>query len=452
MKLPLTLLVLVLAGYGFAHIDDTDALFYQHLAENILHDGSPFWLRWTPTQLTDFHDHLPPPVWLVATWLWVGGPVCARLMSAAMVVVTWWLMVRLATRFGYERAATLGLCLVPLSEYYMRVQTVARIDQPFLLAWVAAIALVDVAAPAALCASALATGVALLLRPPLALALFVLVPAVVLARRSLQRADITRLIAWGALAAACPLGLALAAHLAGHDNLWPAYWHAQVLASLSGARTDGDGSHLAVLNGLLHTFWPGLALLVPALFLVARDKLWRDRFVAFLLLWTVAVLGGLSLGKRHLPYHAWIAYPPLLLLCGLFAERVLARVPTKLQQQLAWALVGCAGVFAVTFPLLNRRSQCDTDRVAPLIAALPNSCAVIDVLAASPHWNAANTVVDHLDRDVAFITPQTQLSPAPCAQVVMAPKTVAAPAGARALLLGKRFSFYVLDAAQTQQK
>jgi len=316
---------------------------------------------------------------------------------------------------------------------------------------VAAIALIDVASPAALLASGAAAGVALVLRPPLALALFVLVPAVVIARRAPERRDIARGLAWLALAGTPLLALAYAAHLAGHDNLFSEYWHAQVLASLTGTRSDGDGSHWAVLNGMMRTFWPALPLLVAALYFVVTRQLWRQRFVSFLLLWTVAVLGGLSLGKRHLPYHAWVAYPAMLLLCGLALEHLASqkRVAAHLAK-LRWlgpSLVVVGIAFTVAFPVLNRRSLCDTERAAPLIAALPNACAAIAVLSETgPYWNAANTVVDHLGRDVVFVTPQSLLAQPHCVQVVVAPKALAVWPGARPLLLGKRVSFYALDA------
>lgn len=444
---PFVALALVLLGFGLAHTHDTDSLLYRQMARNVLASGDLWTLRWTDTQLLDFHDHLPPPIWLVAaTENWLGA-VGSSFAYAAMVFATWLVFFLWARRRLGERTVWLGIWVLAASEYYLRVQPLPRIDQPFLFLFVLSVVLAGAGRPAEFVGAGLAAGAAALFRPPIALALFALVPLSVLAHRRAAkerawkgRADFTGLVVFLAAAGLLPCALWLASRAAGHADLWQRYLLGQVWDSLTGARDDGNPSHWAPWVGLARTFWPGLPLALAGLWATFRS---REPWPLFGLVWALCIPVGLSLGRRHLPYHAWAAYPGLILLAGSGAELLVAKLPERLRRLGPWLGLSAALAFAIAFPFVRGPSRCDLLRAKPLLASARGLCSRAFVVAqGGPYWKVGHAVVDHLGFDVVFAKPDDPAGEAGCDRLVVQPVGLSPPPDSTALLLGNELSLF----------
>lgn len=450
---PLVALALVLSGYLFGHVDDVDALLYGVMADNIVASGEPFHLRWTPTQLTSFHDHLPVPIWLLALSRSFLGVMGTRVLYTAFIVLTWWLVLRLARRHGLGREAWSGLWLIPATESFLATITAPRIEQPLLLLFMLSLWLADSASPVRTLLSALSAGLVLLLRMPMGLALMALVPALLAVQRlregrSLGWRDAARALAFAVTVLLLPLAFHLADVLWGAGQAWPGYLKAQVFASLTGARADGRPSHLAPVLSLISRFWPGLPFLVLGGVLAVRQRVAREPFVAFLFLWAAVIIGGLSLGRRHIPHHSWPAWPTLILLAGIGLVWLRDRGGERLarwSRPAQGALFAGAGAFAVWAAVVHAPSRCDVLQASQRLR-LQEYCPRVAVASrdANPNWWVGNKVVEHLGRDILFFGPTDGPEPGACPQLIAAPASIAPGEGWRLLQEGRDVRFYVL--------
>ncbi|MFM2152828.1 MAG: hypothetical protein RL199_1263 [Pseudomonadota bacterium] len=425
---PLAFLALMLVGYGLAHVDDGDALLYRRFAEHLLEGGDAFRLWWTQTNLVDFHDHLPPPFWLLSGLQRLVGEAGLGPVHLAMTLGTWWLVWRMARRAGESETMRAGLWLLPFTDAYMRVQGEPRLDQPFLLMIVFAVAGAGLSFAPGVVVSALAFGAALLWRPPFALALLVVLPAARWALTGRLRGALGFVAVAAALGALAPLGLHVAAVRAGHPDLWQRYFTGQVLASLTGTRSDGGSSHLAPLMGLWRTFWPALPFALAGVWRFVRRASERTPWAWMNVVWAASVVVGLSLGRRHLPSHTWMAYPALFFFGGrgLFSfttwlEAFQPGVPRVLPR----VVLATGVVFAVAFPLASGRGRCDVLAAGARLSQSPwrerTLCPRVAVLGGEkPEWMLAQTVVDHWRLDVDLVEP-SGLVPSPgCWRLVAA--------------------------------
>lgn len=80
----LCVMMMVLLGYLFAHVDDGDGLLYLHMAKNMIQSQNPWLLFWSLKEHQGFYDHLPCIVWPIAAWLMIGGTPFVFAMYTAM--------------------------------------------------------------------------------------------------------------------------------------------------------------------------------------------------------------------------------------------------------------------------------------------------------------------------------------------------------------------------------
>jgi hypothetical protein len=126
----------------------------------------------------------------------------------------------------------------------------------------------------------------------------------------------------GALAAAAPLGLFLAADRRWlHAGWWEGYLLHQVIASAEGLRPDGRFGLLAPLPLIAGRFWPGLPLVALGIVLAFR----RDREARLLCSFCALMLAELCLPARKVWNHELVAYPGLALLAAAGARPLCAR-------------------------------------------------------------------------------------------------------------------------------
>jgi hypothetical protein len=449
---PLRVIAIVLVAYLFADIDDLDSELYARIAQNVATSGNLWHLSWTPNVLSDFHDHLPPLFWLLALLQRLLGSLGTRIAFGCMVLGTWIAFHKLATRAGMEGPARKGLWLVPLTEAYFSAQTWPRLDQPYLLLFILALLWASDGRGWRVVASALCVGGAMLLRPPMALSLFLLVPASALAHRSWQpgrlveRADGPRLLLFVFSALLPPLSLHLADLAWGPGDTWAQYLHNQVLTSLTGARQDGAPSHLAPLRFLTTRFWPGFPFAALGLALFFRQRALRNsRFLWLCALWVAAIIGGLSLGKRHVGHHIWSAYPPLFLFAGLGLSQLSnwLRLGPAREQRAATAMAATCGTLALFLPRIYKPSE-------PFLAARAISrqeeriCPTIKITTPSLAWRLTIPIAHHFQSDVAFVSMDEVQSRRDCLQVAAAAPRAEVPTNWRLLHRSGQVSFFAV--------
>jgi hypothetical protein len=337
-----------------------------------------------------------------------------------MTFATWTLVWRMALRTDEGATMRAGLWLLPFTDAYMRVQGEPRLDQPFLLMIVGAVAGTGLPFVPGVLASAMAFGGALLWRPPFALALLVVLPVARWAMTGKARSGLGFVSVVAFLGVLAPLGLHLAAVRAGHPDLWTRYLTGQVMASLTGSRSDGGSSHLAPLMGLARTFWPALPFAVFGVWRFVRRAAERTPWAWVNTVWAVSVVAGLSLGRRHLPSHTWMAYPALFFFAGRGLLALAAALEKRRPTAFRWlprAILVTATVFAVVFPLRNGRGRCDVLTAGARLSESPwherTLCPRVAVLGGEkPEWMLAQTVVEHWRRDVDLVESRT-LTPLP---------------------------------------
>jgi len=351
----------LLAAPWAGHIDDTDAQLYQVLARNMAAARS--WLEpgLPPGSSSPFREHLPFGLWpSVATVRLVGERVLP-LAGAAFSLLTVLVVLTLAPGAGGLAAAL----VLAATETFFLYGGRPRLDPPLILFATLAAVLVLRPRPHWVLAT-VAASLGALVKGPFGIAPFA---CAVVARAISERSTRTFLLgAAGTLLALAPA--ALFVWLA--DPSWrDRYLHAQVLASATGARSDGSTAWWAALASVGGRFWPGL----PFALLAAFRR--RDRTLA---LTCALLLVALSLPVRKVWNHELVAYPLLALLAGEWLAPHVQRwsrfLPVLAAVALAFAASGL-GSRLLPPPCVASREFAEM---------LPEAGTRVLVVSASPEW------------------------------------------------------------------
>jgi 4-amino-4-deoxy-L-arabinose transferase-like glycosyltransferase len=315
----------LLAAPWRGHIDDIDAQLYLVVARNLARDHAWLNLRFLPRYLPQFREHLPFGFWPAAAAIrligeWSVAPLYALFTLGAIVASA-----RIARGIGGDRAALAAIILLGTCESIWQYGGRLLLDPPlmFFATAAAAAALTD-----SWIAAALLGSLAVLIKGPFGLLSLV---CVALARRRIPGAV-------AVLAACIPLAVFL---LIDPGSSWRSgYLHPQLLASATGARSDGRTEWWFLLYVVVGRFWPGLPFAVLGLWQARREARFRPLAIACLLM---AVF--LCLPPRKWGNHAYVAFPLLAALAGAAAGPFLERIRPQLiaativaAAALAWAL------------------------------------------------------------------------------------------------------------------
>ena len=249
----------LLAATGRGHVDDLDAQTYRVIVRHLIDDRAWLTPRFLPGYWPAFREHLPFAFWPAALAARLGGLPAAEALHLCCSLGTVALLLWAGARaFGGSAGVAAGL-LLALTESFWRYGGRLLLEPPLLLL-------------------ATAAALPLLLAPPrrrdwaLAILLGAFACAVKgpfglapLACAGAGRALATRsprtfaLAALATAAAALPVAAFLVVDLAVlRLGWWDGYLRQQLLASATGARTDGAGGFWFVPRVVLDRFWPGL--------------------------------------------------------------------------------------------------------------------------------------------------------------------------------------------------
>jgi 4-amino-4-deoxy-L-arabinose transferase-like glycosyltransferase len=351
----------LLAAPWAGHIDDTDAQLYQVLARNMAAARS--WLEpgLPPGSSSPFREHLPFGLWPSVATVRLVGERALPLAGAAFSLLTVLVVLTLAPGAGGLAAAL----VLAATETFFLYGGRPRLDPPLILFATLAAVLVLRPRPHWVLAT-VAASLGALVKGPFGIAPFA---CAVVARAISERSTRTFLLgAAGTLLALAPA--ALFVWLA--DPSWrDRYLHAQVLASATGARSDGSTAWWAALASVGGRFWPGL----PFALLAAFRR--RDRTLA---LTCALLLVALSLPVRKVWNHELVAYPLLALLAGEWLAPHVQRwsrfLPVLAAVALAFAASGL-GSRLLPPPCVASREFAEM---------LPEAGTRVLVVSASPEW------------------------------------------------------------------
>jgi len=364
--LTLAIFVVLMGATWGRHTDVGDAQVYQVIARHMLEDHSWIALRYLPAVHREFYEHLPFGLWPLAATMKLAGewaliPLCA-LLSLGSVVVTGIAARRLAGKW----AGLVAMLVLGTTESFFTQASYPTLD-PMLIFLATAAAVIAMAGPARgrdwLWAGLLAAGAAAVKGP------FGLLP---LCGAAFGRAVVDR--SWRVLlsgALTCVLAaVPVAAFLALRSDWWEGYGVHQVLASITGARMDGDPRPLFVLRVIVGRFWPWLPLLIPAVILAlgrpARAARWlageegnsARRACQLALVASAVVIAGVSIPQRKIWHHAWVVYPLLAIACGAGAAPTLTAffsTPLKIRKAVFGLTAILAASIVAVFAGLERR-------------------------------------------------------------------------------------------------
>jgi 4-amino-4-deoxy-L-arabinose transferase-like glycosyltransferase len=306
----LALCAALLAAPLWGHIDDIDAQLYQVVARNLTRDRAWFDLRFLPGYLPQFREHLPFGFWPGAAVIrifgeWAIGPAYALLTLGAIAVSA-----RMAGRLRGANAALATLVLLGTCESIWHYGGRLLLDPPLML-------FATAAAGAALAdrwiAAGLLGGIAVLIKGP-----FGILPLVCVALARKRAAGAAAVIA-----ACLPLAIFL---LVDPGDSWRSgYLHGQLLASASGARTEGHTEWWFLPAVIAGRFWPGLPFLLFGFWQARRDERLRPLAMA-----CAFALLLLCLPPRKWGNHAYVVFPLLGALAGAAAGPLLETLRPRL--------------------------------------------------------------------------------------------------------------------------
>lgn len=310
------------------HVDVSDASLYRVLARHLADDGSWTALRYLPTAYPRFFEHLPFGLWPMVVVIRLSGESALPLLQLGLSLGTVWLVGRAASNLAGRWAGLGAMTTLALTQNFFFISSLTLLDVPLLLS--AAVVLValtrerlDGVSLGLLFAGTL-LGVAT--KGPFGLmtpGAFVLARAVV--DRSLRAFVLPSVVM---LAAMLPV---VAFVFTSHEWL-EFYGRGQVLASVTGARADGDGGRSFAVQKLLEMFWPGLAflpLLVPGVRRRLEPGAGDSRAVKLVALASLVLVVGLSLPARKVAHHVFVAFPLLALTSGVALRPLLERVVAR---------------------------------------------------------------------------------------------------------------------------
>lgn len=344
--------VLALAGalpFALVHVDDIDAATYTVIARHLTQGDALMAPRYLPDLFPAFREHPPLFLWVQAAVIRLFSEGALPWLGLACGVATVLTAFTVGRRLAGGRAALLGAFVLASTEQFFRYQARARLDPPLVLCYTASVALLLAARGRTrwLLAGGLAAGLGALVKGPPALGAPVSAALALVAlgrARELRSGRTWLLVAAGALAPAALFFGYDAAALGG--SWWRGYVQGQVLASATGARLDGNPSHLGPLRYVAGGFWPGLPFALFALWQAARGRpAARARWG--LLAWAAVVLGAFSAVGRTYWWYVVPAYVPLALLAGSGADELVGRLGRRARAvEPALAALGAAALVA----------------------------------------------------------------------------------------------------------
>ncbi|OJH42447.1 hypothetical protein BON30_04435 [Cystobacter ferrugineus] len=312
----------------WTHTDLGDSQLYQVISRHMVEDGSWLAPRYVPDVHPRFFEHLPFGFWPFALVIRLFGEPALFPLCVAFSLGTLLLTSNVARRTAGTWAGVSAMLALSIPDGFF-----TRAGQPFLepllllLATGSAIPLLlGVPRPRDWLWSGVLAALACAVKGP-----FGLLP---LAGAAVARAFVERsfrVLVIGTLvgiAATVPTVL----FLVTHPDWWEGYVRHQVLASASGARTDGQLAWYIPFRTVLSRFWPGLPLLMAGGVLAlgrparafrallpegTRDEEGVRRTARVLLLASLFVLTALCIPGRKVWNHSLVAFPLLAMLVGV---------------------------------------------------------------------------------------------------------------------------------------
>lgn len=369
-----------LALEASAHRDDTDASLYTVVARNLAADGTWTALRYTENVHPQYREHLPFGLWPSAVVVRTLGERALPWLSAAWTLGAIALLMKLGRRLFTPTIGVLAGFVLTTTHQFIVAGALHRLDPPLLFFSLLSVLPLLTAPPSArsFALSAAASAIAVAIKGPFGLVL----PAAATVARALTERRASWLVFGAAtgLVALVPAGLFLAT--AG-DDWWTGYVQAQLLASASGARSDGTGNPLFPWVAIGAHFWPWLVALPLAL--RPKHEPWRRA-----LLWVLVAVVVLMLPGRKLSHHVLLVFPGLSLLVAvaLPVERLSARAA-----RLAMGLIAVAALAAVAFVPQGRAVSCSD--FGAVLAQQPSGTRVLVVSSGSP-WREVGVLAAEL--------------------------------------------------------
>lgn len=398
---PLAWAVLVFLGLTtstwWTHTDLGDSQLYQVIARHMVEDDSWLTLRYLPDVYPRFFEHLPFGFWPFALTIRLLGEPALRPLCAAFSLGTLLLTGLVARRAAGTWAAVTAMLALSLPDGFF-----IRAGQPFLepllllLATGSAVPLL-LGPPRArdwLVCGLLATAACAVKGP------FGLVPfaGATVARALVERSGKVLLLGTlVGLASTLPTVL----FLVFHTEWWEGYVRHQVLASATGARSDGQLAWYIPFRTVVSRFWPGLPLLavggVLALGRPARtfrallpdstpDPERVQRTTRVLAVASLFVLTALCIPGRKVWNHSLVAFPLLAMLAGVglgpWLEARLA-APERARRARLGLTVFALGMLGASVAGAGRHlfpQRCPASGpLAPLLANVPPGAPVLVV-------------------------------------------------------------------------
>lgn len=396
--------LLLFAGLALSllavHRDENDGAVYIVIARHLAQDGTPFQLRYLSETLPHFHEHPPLWIWVQAAALRMLPRLDLGLLGALCGLGTVAATFALGLELLGARAAFLGALLLATNDSFFRWSPTGKLDPPLVLLFTASVALLVRAGtrPALLALGGLCAGVGALVKGVPAFGAPVAAALVLLA--SGRREALRSPRAWLLVAAAA---LAPAALFLGYDRalqggaFWDGYVHGQLLASVSGRRTDGFG-HLHLLRDL----WTRTLPILP----LALLSLWRERRARLgLLLWAALVIGAFSAASRAFWWYWLPALPPLALAAGAALDDLArwARQEGRVERALPALALALGLALLALLPLRLARLQakpCRFGTLAARAAALAPPGATVGLVSRPRDWSSQAILAEHTARDV----------------------------------------------------
>ncbi|MFY0527070.1 ArnT family glycosyltransferase [Archangium gephyra] len=387
----------------WTHTDLGDSQLYQAVSRHMVEDGTWLALRYLPDVHPRFFEHLPFGLWPFALVIRLFGERALFPLCAAFSLGTLLLTGTVARRAAGPWAGVTAMLVLSFPDGFF-----TRAGQPFLepllllLATASAVPLLlGVPRPREWFLCGVLAALACAVKGPFGVLPFAgAAVARAFVERSFQVLVIGTLVG---LAATVPTVL----FLVTHPDWWEGYVRHQVLASASGARTDGQLSWYIPFRTILSRFWPGLPLLVAGGVLAfgrparalrtllpegTRDEAGVRRTACVLLLASLFILTALCIPGRKVWNHSLVAFPLLAMLVGIgvgpwlearLASPERARRATRGLAVLAFVVL-VASLAGAGRPLFPRRCPL-AGALGPETADVPPGASVL-VVSPSHEW------------------------------------------------------------------
>lgn len=307
--------VLTLSVAAVRHDDDTDPALYSVVARHLAEDGAWFDLRYTENVHPKFREHLPFGFWPGAVLVRTGAEAALPWLGVLFSALTIGLVAWLGRKLGGERLGALATIVLATTEQFVTHGASFRLDPPLLFfGTLAALPVLVLDAPdrRGWALTAVATALAVLIKGPFGAVAPV---AAALARTLVDRRGTWLIWAGSAIAVgSVPFAVFLWRAWATQSDWWSGYVEAQLLASATGARTDGETGAWVPWMSVVTRFWPWLP--AAGLGLFALDVRNSPRPTRLFTAWAGVTLLVLMLPSRKLWHHVLVVFPALALLAA----------------------------------------------------------------------------------------------------------------------------------------